>query len=64
MAIAPTVPGSPRASNKALPAMICPAISPMEEIREGFDSNRVQKARIRIHWGGDTPSRIEFYTEK
>ena len=32
MAIAPTFPGRPKASNKALPAIICPAINPIEEI--------------------------------
>lgn len=32
--------------------------------KEGFDSSQTQKARIQIHWGGDTPSRVAFYREK
>ena len=39
-------------------------IFPNSNTKEGFDSSQVQKARIRIHRGGDTPSRVEFYREK
>ena len=39
-------------------------IFPNSNTKEGFDSSQVRKARIQIHWGGDTPSRVEFYREK
>jgi len=39
-------------------------IFPNSNTKEGFDSSQVQKARTRIHWGGDTPSRVEFCREK
>ena len=39
-------------------------IFPNSNTKEGFDSSQVQKARIRIHWGGGTPSRVEFCREK
>ena len=39
-------------------------IFPNSNTEEGFDSDKVQKAKIKIHWGGDTPSRIEFFRER
>lgn len=39
-------------------------IFPNSNTREGFDSAQVRKARIKIHVGKETPSRVEFYREK